>query len=120
MPVVGAEPELDQCARIWDGFGLPAMVGLILLHGGLCGVIPYSGSFPVQIVFSNKRLLNLQGAVMIDSLLAVMRAFPRLSMRALLMGSVLEAGLTTCGARSLLLGSISRVTERGHDQQTAA
>ncbi len=41
--LLGAEAELDERSRIWSDPGLPAIVGLELLHCGLGSRVPTSG-----------------------------------------------------------------------------
>ena len=71
MVVVRAEAELDEGAGVGSGLRLPAMVGLIFLHGFLRGVVPNAGGFAVQIMFANQGGLDGAGALRIDFLLAV-------------------------------------------------
>ena len=69
--MTGAKSQLDQRAGIGSHFGLPAMVGLKTGHRLLSTRVPCATGRTIQIVFPNQRLLNLGGAITLDSLLSV-------------------------------------------------
>ena len=77
MLVIRAQSELDERASVRGGFGLPIIVRLIALHRLLSLVIPHAGRLPRQVVLTDQGLLNFQGALRIDFLLAAMAPVPR-------------------------------------------
>lgn len=70
MVVTRTKPQFDEGASIGDGFGLPAVRGLVALHGALGSVIPASAGLTFEIVLPNQRLLNFAGALRVHLLLA--------------------------------------------------
>jgi hypothetical protein len=66
----GAEAESDQRARIGCELGLPAMVGLVLLHGGFGFGIPFAAWRAIQIVGLDECGLDLGGALGRDAALS--------------------------------------------------
>src|SRR5579875_471869 len=67
--VIGAETELFERAAVGHQLGLPAVVGLILLHGRNRGCIPVAGGLAAEVVLADKSLLNLRGPLRINGLL---------------------------------------------------
>jgi hypothetical protein len=74
MLVVRPQTQFNQCPRIWRSLGLPSVVGLILLHRRLRGIVPHTGRFSVEVVFSYQGLLYLERALRINFLLPAMRS----------------------------------------------
>src|SRR5208283_1470563 len=68
--VVGAEAEFLDGARVGEELGLPAVVGLVFLYGGLGGRVPLAVGIAAKVVLADESLLNLRHAVRVDGLLA--------------------------------------------------
>ena len=62
----GTETEFDKSARVRDDLGLPAVFRLIADHRVLCALVPNAGRFAIEIMLTNKRRLNLPGALGTD------------------------------------------------------
>jgi len=73
--LIGAEAEFDESARIRRSLRLPAIIGLVFLHGFLRGIVPDPGGLAVEIMLADKGLLNLSRPLGIDFPLATGR-FP--------------------------------------------
>ena len=69
--IVGAKAQCLDGARVGHELGLPAVVGLVLLHGSFGGGVPRAVGIFGEIVLADKGGLNLGDALGIDSLLAV-------------------------------------------------
>ena len=69
--VVGAETESLDGTRVRHEPGLPAVIGLILLHGGFGGGVPTAVRVVAEVVRVNEGGLNLGDAFWLDGLLAV-------------------------------------------------
>src|SRR5580658_3234694 len=117
MLVIRAQSQLDECASVRRGFGLPIIVRLITLHGLLSLVIPHAGRLTRQVVLTDQGLLNFQGALRIDFLLSVSTsggfsrllalARGRVRRRTARLGTLLMGGSRSTGCR--LLGRRSRL-----------
>ena len=57
------ETQLNQRTGVGGDLGLPAIVGLQLLHGRDGGRVPAAGGFAGQIAMLDERCLNLSGAL---------------------------------------------------------
>lgn len=68
--VIGAEAEVFEGARIRHQLGLPAVIGLVLLHCIDGGGIPVAIRIGGQVVLANEGLLNLGDAIRLNGLLA--------------------------------------------------
>ena len=66
----GSEAKLDDGAGVGNQFGLPAIVGLELLHGGFGLGVPVAGGFAGEVAGFDQRGLNLGGAGVVDSTLS--------------------------------------------------
>ena len=71
MLVIWPQSQLDECASIRRGFGLPVVVRLITLHCLLGLVIPHAGRLSRQVVLADQGFLNFQSALRINLLLSV-------------------------------------------------
>ena len=70
MGLVRSESQSNERPRIGSSFGLPAVVGLILLHRRLGSAVPHAGGFSAQVMFANEGGLDLRGALRVNLLLA--------------------------------------------------
>ena len=68
--LIWPEAQLDDGSGVWDELGLPAVIGLELLHGCLRLRIPVTGGFTRKITRLDERCLNLGGAGVVDHMLA--------------------------------------------------
>lgn len=64
-----SEAKFDNGAGVGHQLGLPAVIGLELLHGGLGGGVPVAACLG-HIAGVDKRLLNLGGTLIVDGALA--------------------------------------------------
>src|SRR5438874_9889822 len=67
--VLGAEAQGDESAGVGQNFGLPAVVILILDHGGFSALIPDAGRRALEVIFPDQRFLDLAGALFVYFLL---------------------------------------------------
>src|SRR5271170_1320409 len=67
----GSEAEHDDGTGVGRELGLPAMVGLVLEHGGFGLGIPLSARCAVQVFLADKRALDLGRALGINRALAL-------------------------------------------------
>ena len=66
--LLGAEAEEDEGAGVGDDFGLPAVVGLELLHSGDAFGVPGAGGFAGEVASLDESGLDLSGAGWIHAL----------------------------------------------------
>ena len=73
VAVVGAEAEFDERARIRDDFSLPSILRL-QSHKRLLGVVIElaAGVFGLEIAGLDQRVLDLNGALVINALLSAL------------------------------------------------
>jgi len=69
--VVGAEAEGLDGAGVGHELGLPAVIGLILLHGGFGGRVPMTVGIFAEIVLADEGGLDFGDALGLNCLLAV-------------------------------------------------
>src|SRR5579862_4964608 len=53
----GAEAELDQSPGVRSELGLPAVIRLVLLHGGFGGGVPLAGGRTAEVVLADEGFL---------------------------------------------------------------
>lgn len=75
MLMVRTQSEFNESTGIRRCLGLPAVIGLVLLHSSLRRVVPDTGRLSIEIVLANEGCLYLQGALRVDSLLPTMSPF---------------------------------------------
>lgn len=63
---IRSQAEFDDGARVGDELGLPAVVGLELLHGGLGAAVPVSGGVSGEIPGVDQGGLDLCGAGIVN------------------------------------------------------
>lgn len=68
--LIWPEAQLDDGSGVWNQLGLPAIIGLELLHRCLRLGIPVTGGFTRKITGLDERGLNLGGAGVVDRALA--------------------------------------------------
>ena len=68
--LAGAKAELDEGSGVGKYLRLPVIIVLEAGEGIAGGLIPLAGGFAVEIVLANQRLLNFDGAGLVDGLLA--------------------------------------------------
>lgn len=67
--LIWSKAQFDDCTRVGDEFGLPAVVALKFLHSCLRLGVPVTGGFAGEITGSDQRCLNLGGSVVVDHVL---------------------------------------------------
>jgi len=66
MVCTGPQAELDESSRVWNLFGLPAMIALVAPHGLFALVIPVASGLAAQIVFADQSFLDGSRSLRID------------------------------------------------------
>lgn len=93
--MIGTQAQFDECARIRGDFRLPAIIGLVALHGRFRTAVPDAVGFPVKILFADQRYLDLGGSRRINFLLSV--TFPRAFARVAAMFGTLSLNVLYSG-----------------------
>ena len=92
--IIGPQSQLHEGAGVRHQLGLPALVGLKLLHGGHGGCVPIPGRFAGKIVLANQGLLNLRNPLRLEC------PAGRAPWRVLVLGLVRTCANCRRGARS--------------------
>ena len=70
MILARPKAQLNQCARVGNLFGLPALISLKTPHGFFAGLVPRARSLAAQIVFADQSFLNCLGSFRVNLLLS--------------------------------------------------